>query len=182
MKVYTRTGDKGKTSLFSGERVYKDDLRVDAYGTLDELNSALGVALNTCSTPRVKEILAVLQRQLFTAGADLATHRGGHRQPPRISEDDWRQQEALIDELSSQLPELKRFVLPGGSPGSAQLQVARSVCRRAERLIVRLGKEDGDVNPALLIYVNRLSDLLFVMARHENVSLGLDEILWEGRR
>ncbi len=182
MKIYTRTGDKGKTSLFSGERVQKDDLRVEAYGTLDELNSVLGLALTSCTAPRLKEIVGWLQNQLFAAGADLATRSGGRFQPQRISERDWREQESVIDELVAQLPELKNFVLPGGSAGSALLQMARSVCRRAERLMVRLAKEEGDVNPELVIYVNRLSDLLFVMARFENLSLGVPEIIWKGRK
>ncbi len=182
MKIYTRTGDKGETSLFSGERVEKDDLRVDAYGTLDELNSVLGLALTRCGSIRLREVLGLLQNQLFAAGADLATRSGGRFQPQRIAESDWRGQEKIIDELVAQLPPLKHFVLPGGSEGAALLQVARSVCRRAERLMVRLTRQEGDVNPDLVIYVNRLSDLLFVMARYENLSQGTAEIIWKGRK
>ncbi len=182
MRIYTRTGDQGKTSLFSGERVEKDHLRVEAYGTLDELNSILGVAAATCRQPRIRELLEVLQNELFAAGADLATRSTGAHQPDRVGPEDWKRQEGFIDELVGQLPALRHFILPGGSVGSSFLQMARSVCRRAERLMVRLRREEGDVNPELLIYVNRLSDLLFVMARHENVSQGLAEVIWKGRK
>lgn len=182
MKIYTRTGDKGQTSLFSGERVGKDALRVEAYGTLDELNSVLGVAAQSCRNERVRELIRQLQNQLFVAGADLATRPHGRFEPERISEADWRGQEASIDELTEALPKLKHFVLPGGSSGSAFLQLGRAVCRRAERLMVRLDRQEGEVNPQLLVFVNRLSDLLFVMARYENVVEGGREVIWKGRR
>ncbi len=180
MSIYTRTGDRGQTSLFSGERVDKDTLRVEAYGTLDELNSALGLARSHCLDSRTLEILDRIQHQLFVAGADLATRSGGRHEPRRIREDDWREQEKLIDQLQEGLPKLKHFILPGGTAGAAFLQLARSVCRRAERLMVRLEREEGDLNRHLLIYVNRLSDLLFVLARHENVAMGSPEIIWKG--
>ena len=181
MKIYTRGGDQGETSLFSGERVGKDDLRVEAYGTLDELNSMLGVASATCRDPQILELLHTLQDQLFVAGADLATLSTGRHQPKRIDENHWRGQERYIDDVEGRLPTLKHFVLPGGSAGSSFLQLARSICRRAERLMVKLDREEGEVNPDLLIYVNRLSDLLFVMARLENFSQGVPEVIWRGR-
>ncbi len=182
MSIYTRTGDTGKTSLFSGERVDKDALRVEAYGTLDELNSVLGLARRQCRDPKVIEILERTQHDLFTAGADLATRPGGRFEPERVAEEDWRRQESWIDELTAPLPRLKQFILPGGTAGAATIHLARSVCRRAERLIVRLGREEGDLNRHLLIYVNRLSDLLFTMARAENAAAGQPDVVWEGGR
>lgn len=180
MPIYTRTGDRGQTSLFSGERVEKDALRVEAYGTLDELNSVLGTARSHCVNPKVTEVLERLQNELFTAGADLATRSGGRSQPRRLTEAEWRAQETLIDQLQADLPRLKNFILPGGAVGASLLHMARSVCRRAERLIVRLKREEGDVNRDLVIYVNRLSDLLFVMARFENVRANQTEVVWKG--
>ena len=178
MSIYTRTGDKGQTSLHSGERVDKDVLRVEAYGTLDELNSVLGVAQSFSQNRKVKEILDSLQSELFSAGADLATRTGHAARIRRIEEQHWRKQETIIDQLQEELPRLKNFVLPGGSSGAALIHLARSVCRRAERLMVQLMKEEGELNSELLIYVNRLSDLLFVLARYENLIQGGEEVIW----
>ncbi len=177
MSIYTRTGDQGQTSLYSGERVDKDLLRVETYGALDELNSILGVARDSCRSHKVKEVLASLQSELFRAGSDLAT-TGKVRKVERIVEEDWRRQEKQIDLLQEELPPLKNFILPGGSSGGAFLHLARSVCRRVERLLVRLMKEEDEVNSELLIYCNRLSDLLFVLARYENVTQGSQEVIW----
>lgn len=181
MSIYTRTGDKGQTSLFSGERVDKDLLRVEAYGTVDELNSILGVALTLCRNSRVKEILSSLQHELFDAGADLASRLAAGSKVKRMQENEWRSQEKIIDTLQSQLPPLKNFILPGGSSGAAFIHLARAVCRRAERLVVKLMKEERDVNPELLTYLNRLSDLLFVVARYENWADGGQEVIWRGQ-
>ena len=179
MRIYTRSGDRGQTSLHSGERVDKDRVRVEAYGTLDELNSILGVALSFCQNRKVKEVLTSLQNELFHAGSDLATS-GDVRKVERIGEQHWRQQEKIIDQLQEELPPLKNFILPGGSSGAASLHLARSVSRRAERLLVRLMKEGEAVNSELLAYLNRLSDLLFVLARYENVTQGNQEVIWKG--
>ncbi|MFQ5740590.1 MAG: cob(I)yrinic acid a,c-diamide adenosyltransferase [Acidobacteriota bacterium] len=182
MNIYTRTGDQGETSLFSGERVGKDDLRVEVYGTLDELNSVLGLARSLCENDRVQAVLAEIQGELFTAGADLATRSNPRSRQRPLSEENWRRQEKIIDQLSRDLPKLKNFLLPGGSPASSALHLGRSVCRRAERLLVRLMGKEKEVNRELLIYLNRLSDLLFVLARYENVLVGSDEIIWKGQR
>jgi len=178
MTIYTRKGDSGQTSLFSGERVEKDDLRVEAYGTVDELNSILGMAASLCRTDRTLEILNELQEQLFVGGGELAS---GGETPSigAISEEDWRVLEQWIDELTAQIPKLKNFILPGGTQGSATLHLARAVCRRAERLIVRLSREAG-INPELITYINRLSDLLFTLARYENILDGGSEVTWKG--
>ncbi len=179
MKIYTGRGDHGQTSLFSGERVDKDLPRVAAYGSLDELNSVLGMALSFSRNPKVREVLLSLQHQLFRAGADLATTSAQKRPVDRIQESDWRSLETLIDELQEEIPSLKDFILPGGSSGAACVHLARVVCRRAERQLVAVMKVDQDVNPELLIYLNRLSDLLFVVARYENILEGGKEELWQ---
>ena len=178
MKIYTRRGDQGQTSLFSGERVDKDSPRVTTYGALDELNSVLGIALSFCRNQNVTDILRSLQHKLFEAGADLAT-TGNKRQVDRIKKADWQHLETLIDELQTQIPPLKKFILPGGSPGAALIHLARAVCRRAEQLLVGLTKNEHDVNPEILIYLNRLSDLLFVLARFENILEGGKEEIWQ---
>ncbi len=179
MKIYTGRGDQGKTSLFSGERVDKDSPRVAAYGTLDELNSVLGIALSFSRNQKVREVLLSLQHKLFQVGADLATTSAQKRPIDRIKESDWRFLETLIDELQEDIPSLKNFILPGGSSGAAFAHLARVVCRRAERQWVALMKVDQDVNLELLIYLNRLSDLLFVVARYENVMEGGKEEIWQ---
>lgn len=179
MKIYTRSGDRGRTALFSGERVEKDQLRVEAYGTLDELNSVLGLAASFCRSPRVLEHLRQLQNKLFNAGADMATSAGSKRTIERIVPDDWQRLEQAIDELEEGLPRLKNFILPAGSQGASCLHLARSVCRRAERLLVQLMKQE-EMNPELLIFLNRLSDFLFVLARSENIQEGHEEVIWTG--
>ena len=179
MKIYTRSGDGGRTALFSGERVEKDHLRVEAYGTLDELNSVLGLAASCCRSPRVQRYLQQLQNTLFNAGADMATSLQSRRSIQRIGQQDWERLERAIDELEDDLPRLKNFILPGGSQAASCLHLARSVCRRCERLLVQLMKKE-EMNPELLIFLNRLSDFLFVLARYENVEGGGKEVLWRG--
>ncbi|HCV42573.1 MAG TPA: cob(I)yrinic acid a,c-diamide adenosyltransferase [Bacteroidetes bacterium] len=179
MKIYTKTGDKGDTSLFGGQRVPKDALRIEAYGTVDELNSVLGIVLADNANARIAEILTHIQNQLFYLGADLATPRSATAKTiKRIETKDAHSLEKIIDSLQGHLKPLKRFVLPGGSPVAARIHFARTVCRRAERIAVRLSRNE-DIGGAILIYLNRLSDLLFVLARYANHAAGVQEIKWK---
>lgn len=179
-KIYTRTGDDGTTALGTTRRVPKDDLRVETYGTIDELNSFLGLAIAYGLDQRLVGPLKTIQNELFHLGADLSFPKDDKRQVevPRIEQRHIDALEHLIDELNEEVGPLKNFILPGGSPGAAALQVARAICRRAERIAVSLGREQ-DINPANLTYLNRLSDALFVMGRFENRSKGVDEPLWD---
>jgi cob(I)alamin adenosyltransferase len=178
-RIYTRTGDQGMTGLGGGQRVPKDSRRVEAYGTVDELNSQLGLALSTGLCERLTAELALIQNDLFDLGADLATPAVSQaRHPvPTVEARHVERLEALIDELNAVVGPLANFVLPGGSPGAAQLHVARTVCRRAERKATGLAR-DEQIGPAVLPYLNRLSDLLFVMARFENHEREVVEPLW----
>ena len=178
MKIYTRTGDTGETSLFSGDRARKDDPRVDAYGEIDELNAWLGLARASHPDPALEPELIALQRDLFALGAQLADP--ADTLAPRvtkavINDDHTRRLEQLIDRLEAELPPLRRFILAGGTAAGAALHVARTVCRRAERRMVAL---DPPIDPVLLRYVNRLSDLLFVLARTANHRGGVPETEW----
>ena len=180
MRIYTRTGDSGDTALFDGTRVLKSDHRVAAYGELDELNAWLGlVNAHVQDDDKTRTQLQQIQRDLFAIGSRLAdpSHRiAGRVTKAVISADDIRRLEDWIDEMDEELAPLRRFILAGGSPAGAALHVARTVCRRAERAIVGLGH--GQVEPELLTYVNRLSDLLFTMARAVNQRAGIPEIEW----
>lgn len=185
-KVYTKTGDQGTTGLGGGQRVVKDSARIAAYGTVDELNSVLGVALCGLSGSLVDPLPAMLgqiQNDLFHLGSDLCILEEDKARfaVPRIEERHVAALEGWIDQLNDPLPALQNFILPGGSLGAAQLHVARTVCRRAERLAVTLGREEP-IGSLVVIYLNRLSDLLFVMARHENAVRGVAEPLWDSRR
>ncbi|MHC4860698.1 MAG: cob(I)yrinic acid a,c-diamide adenosyltransferase [Planctomycetota bacterium] len=179
MKIYTRTGDDGETGLFGGGRVGKDDPRVEAYGDVDELNSQLGLAAALGAGP--EDTLAEIQRDLFALGADLATPSGAPAadQVARVEPDRVTWLEARIDEHDAENAPLANFVLPGGAPGAAALHVCRAVWRRAERAVVGLGAAE-DVNPQAIVYLNRLSDLLFVLARRVNREEGVDEPTWGG--
>jgi cob(I)alamin adenosyltransferase len=177
MKIYTKTGDSGETGLFSGRRVSKTHGLVEAYGTLDELNSCLGVVLACGPGPQVCEEVTRLQVLLFQAGADLATEANS-RPVDRIDEGDVRDLETRIDRISSTLPASKAFVMPGGAPAAAHLHVARTVCRRAERDAIAAAA-DSPVNPHLLVWLNRLSDFLFLLARLANQEAGIPEPLWK---
>lgn len=179
MKIYTRTGDEGQTGLFGGERVSKDSLRIESYGTVDELNSILGVARSALPQAEIEIAIVAVQNQLFRAGADLASPQGSGMPGIGAKEVAWL--EAGIDRMDRELPPLKNFILPGGSPAASQLHVARTVCRRAERLVVRLAREET-VDPAMLRYLNRLSDFLFVLARWENFLAGVPEQPWTMER
>ncbi|HVY56188.1 MAG TPA: cob(I)yrinic acid a,c-diamide adenosyltransferase [Thermodesulfobacteriota bacterium] len=166
-KVYTKTGDEGLTSLIGGMRVSKASLRVDAYGDVDELNAVLGLARSVIRNKAVDELLETIQKDLFIVGADLASPPG--LDVPRIKDDRIEALEHSIDTLLSSLEPLKEFILPGGKPGGAYLHLARTVARRAERKVARLIEEEGpESGRNVLVYLNRLSDLLFVMARIEN--------------
>ncbi|MGR9248079.1 cob(I)yrinic acid a,c-diamide adenosyltransferase [Rhizobium leguminosarum] len=181
-KIYTKTGDDGTTGLVSGPRRLKDDLRIEAYGTIDEANSAIGLArLHTAGLPELDAMLMSIQNDLFDLGADLATPDTGEPpayEPLRIAETQVDRVEHDIDRLNAGLEPLKSFILPGGSPAAAHLHLARTVARRAERLMVALARTDGEIvgGPAMK-YVNRLSDFLFVAARHAN-DQGHADVLW----
>jgi len=185
VKIYTKRGDSGETDLFGGERVAKASLRVAAYGDVDELNAVVGVAAAAGCDPALETSLQTIQSALFDLGASLATPDPAHRAKAGVAgvgERDIEALEALIDRLEAGLTPLKTFILPGGSPSAATLHVARTVCRRAERAAVRLAGSEGEsVEPASIRYLNRLSDLLFVMARHENARLGVEDVAWVGR-
>ena len=181
MKIYTKTGDTGETGLYGGIRVPKDAMRVEACGTVDELNACIGFVRSQIQDTGIDAILHRIQNELFDIGADLATletHPKAEslRIPPTLTP----KLEREIDWLEDQLPPLKNFILPGGSAGGAAIHFARTVCRRAERCVVALAKEEA-VNPEVLIYLNRLSDLLFVLARVVNHRLGESEPLWESQ-
>ncbi|MBI3791835.1 MAG: cob(I)yrinic acid a,c-diamide adenosyltransferase [Gemmatimonadetes bacterium] len=181
MKIYTRTGDEGDTGLFGGGRVLKDDPRVEAYGAVDELNAALGMARSVEMMPRVDEVLAPVQRDLFAIGALLATpdHEKMREQLAKARIDDARiaELERAIDGGEAELEPLKAFILPGGTPKAAALHVARTVCRRAERRVITL-QRTVPLPQLAIIYLNRLSDLLFVLARVANKRAGAGEVTW----
>ena len=177
MKIYTKTGDGGETSLFGGTRVPKDSLRIDAYGTVDELNSVVGVCRSMNTVREIDRILGQIQNDLFTLGADLATPRTNRRKIRRIAPSDARRLERHIDLLQPRLAPLRHFILPGGSRSAAMLQFARTVCRRAERLVVHLGRSEA-LGAQPVIYLNRLSDLLFVLARRVNALSSTPETIW----
>ena len=180
MKIYTKTGDKGETSLFGGQRVSKNTIRVEAYGEVDELNAFVGLAKCYCKEEKISAILGAIQEDLFTVGADLATPLASKTRVERVSSEAASRLEAIIDELDSALPPLKRFILPGGGKVAAHVHAARGVCRRAERRIVALSKAE-EINPDVLVYMNRLSDLLFVIARYINKTESIPEQEWKSR-
>ena len=181
-RIYTRTGDAGETALGSGERVSKASLRIAAYGTVDETNAAVGVArLHTADT-KLDAMLARIQNELFDLGADLCVPDRGQKldyEPLRILPKQYERLEREIDELNAELAPLRSFVLPAGHPAAAQLHVCRTVCRRAERLIVELaGLDNEPVSEGAIAYVNRLSDFFFVASRWVNAKHGSGDVLW----
>ena len=183
-RIYTRTGDAGDTALFGGKRVSKDDLRVRAYGTVDELNAVVGVARAAGPTQEIDAVLERVQHHLFDLGAELATPGGtspAAARVPRATAERVAGLEQDIDRFDARLPPLREFVLPGGVPAAAALHHARTVARRAERQIVRLAAREP-VNPEVLKYVNRLSDLLFVLARAANQGAGRPDVAWKPDR
>jgi cob(I)alamin adenosyltransferase len=178
MKIYTKTGDDGTTSLFSGGRVVKTHLRVEAYGTVDELSAVIGVARTHQPSPETETWLTEIQNQLFYLGADLATPADSANQKVvRMDAKAIEWLEVKIDHMSEGLPELKAFILPGGSPVSAQLHVARTVCRRAERNAIKLGQAES-IGDFVVQYLNRLSDFFFMLARWENHQAGISDEEW----
>ncbi len=184
-RIYTRTGDEGETGLFGGQRVPKDDPRVSAYGAIDELNAMLGVARAARPDPGIDAVLERLQHHLFDIGAELATpptaSPGAAAHVPRVLPSWVESLERDIDRFENGLPPLREFILPGGTPAAAHLHLARTVARRAEREIVSLGARER-LNPELLKYVNRLSDLLFVLARAANHAAGHPDTIWRPAR
>jgi cob(I)alamin adenosyltransferase len=179
VKIYTRTGDRGETGLFDGTRVLKSDPRVAAYGDVDELNAWVGLARASMTDAQLSSMVERIQRDLFALGARLAdpSHKiAGRVTKASVSAEDVTRLEHWIDELEAELPPLRRFILAGGCPAGAAFHVARTVCRRAERAIVGLGEDS--VDHEVLTYVNRLSDLLFVLARAANARAGSPEHEW----
>jgi len=180
MKIYTKRGDKGKTYILSGEKVDKDITRLEAYGSVDELNSFIGFALCETKNEKIKNILKKIQNDLFVLGSDLAApleYKNDKINIPRVTNHHIEYIEKKIDDISDELKELKNFILPGGSKSAALLHICRTVCRRAERLCVKLQKEVA-LNSQIIIYLNRLSDFLFVAARLENKTNNIDDVLW----
>ena len=175
-RIYTRAGDEGETSLGDGSRVSKLDCRIGAFGTVDELNSALGLVLAGDVPEAMREPLERIQNELFDVGADLSVP-WGVTDRLRVEQPLIDRLEQLCDEFNADLPELRSFVLPGGTETSARLHVARTICRRAERDVL-LGAQEVELNPLVLVYLNRLSDLLFILARAANAAAGRDEPLW----
>ena len=182
-KIYTRTGDKGSTSLIGGTKVAKSHLRIEAYGTVDELNSHIGLCRDLITPEDVRAILKTTQDRLFTIGSSLACDP---IKEPKIRIPDLKKEDVVLleqemDRMNEQLAPMRNFVLPGGHPTVSQLHIARCVCRRAERCCVRLEMESLEVEPLILQYLNRLSDYLFVLSRFMAHSLGAEEIAWKGR-
>ena len=176
MKIYTKTGDTGDTGLWGGQRVPKDHLRVHAYGTVDECNAVIGLTRSTSLETNLDGLLKKIQNQLFILGADLA-NPSNQTSIERIGEREIHFLEEAIDEIETHLPTLKQFILPGGTPSSAYLHLARAVCRRAEREVVTLACQET-LNPQTLIYLNRLSDFLFVATRWANHLAQVEDIPW----
>ena len=177
--IYTKTGDEGKTGLFGGGRVSKANRRVAAYGEVDELNAVFGWVITQTDDVQLIERLTTMQSDLFSIGAHLATPEGArtHIHLPALPEERVREMERWIDDAEANLPELKSFILPGGSPGAAALHMARTVARRAERAVVDLAAHES-VEPIILVYLNRLSDLVFMLARVENARANVSEPKW----
>lgn len=181
MKIYTKTGDSGTTALFTGGRVDKDHARVQAYGTLDEANSALGLAishLQGSTDQRFKEALTNIQNQIFVVGSELATPDVEKLKMPLIDESAVEQLERQIDQWNEQLPALKNFILPGGHLSASAIHMARTIIRRGERQVVQLSKSEN-IRPIVVKYLNRLSDTLFVAARFSNLIFKNEEVTWK---
>jgi len=180
MKIYTKTGDKGETGLFGGERVSKDTLRISAYGTIDELNSFIGYTITEIKDISVKENLLKIQNHLFTVGSDLATpetEKNAKLKIQRTPESYYKEIEKMIDHYEAHLEELRNFILPGGSKSAALLQICRTICRRAEREVVAL-KKTVTIGDNIIIFLNRLSDLFFVLSRFENKVSNHPDTIW----
>lgn len=180
-KIYTKTGDRGMTSLVGGTRISKDHLKIETYGTVDELNSWIGVLRDAPENASRRDIFKEIQDRLFTLGADLAAEpEQTKRKIPDLFESDIELLECEMDKMNEEIPPLKAFVLPGGHQSVSFAHVARTVCRRAERHAIRLGREE-EVNPLIIKYLNRLSDYLFVVSRKITQELGAEEVAWKPR-
>lgn len=182
-KIYTKTGDKGTTSLIGGTKVPKSHLRIEAYGTVDELNSYLGLCRDQLQDENARSILSEIQDRLFTIGSSLAcdAEKAPGMALPDLKEEDVVLLEKEIDTMTAVLPEMKNFILPGGHPAISHIHVLRCICRRTERCCVRMEYEDMQVAPLVIKYLNRLSDYLFVLARYVGMQLNVAEIPWKPR-
>jgi cob(I)alamin adenosyltransferase len=180
-KIYTKTGDKGETGLFGGARVPKNHIRVEAYGSVDELNAQIGLLRDVIETPHDKTILKSIQDRLFTIGANLASDPAKNMITPDLKKSDIELLENEIDTMEADLPALKNFILPGGHLTVSYCNIARTVCRRAERMVVALDFEQT-VLPIIIEYLNRLSDYLFVLGRKVGQDLGVAEVIWNARK
>jgi len=183
MKIYTKTGDKGTTSLIGGTKVFKSHLRIEAYGTVDELNSYIGLCKDLLSDESSKSVLQEIQDRLFTIGSALACdpEKETKMKIPDLKESDITLLEKEIDKMDSELPSMKSFILPGGHPTISHIHIARCICRRAERYCVRLETEKNEVESIIIKYLNRLSDYLFILARYASLLLNVQEIPWKPR-
>ena len=180
MKIYTKGGDKGETGLFGGERVPKDLERIEAYGTIDELNSFIALAVLEIKDIELRTLLERIQNYLFVLGSDLSTpdtEKNSKYNIPRISQEYFESLEKEIDYFDARNSELKNFIIPGGDKGAVKLHVCRTICRRAERRVVALSKKEN-IGENILIFLNRLSDLFFVIARYQNKISGIDDTIW----
>jgi len=182
-KIYTKTGDSGFTSLIGGTKVPKSDVRIDAYGTVDELNSWIGLINDQLNTPEFKNELKDIQDRLFTIGSSLAcdTDKEPKMKLPDLHTTDIQLLEVKIDEMTAQLPPMKSFILPGGHTTVSSIHICRTVCRRAERLLVVMQEHQLFVEPKVIQYLNRLSDYLFTLARYAAEKLGVEEVPWKAR-
>jgi cob(I)alamin adenosyltransferase len=181
LKIYTKTGDSGQTSLFGGRRVPKYDLRIEAYGTVDELNAAIGMCLVSLTGDRGLSMMRNVQDRLFTVGSNLASDPEKDLLTPDLLDADIEMLESEIDLMNEELPELRNFVLPGGIESNARLHLARCICRRAERRVLAL-QEESLVDMIIVKYLNRLSDYIFVLSRYESFLAGAGEIYWIPRK
>ena len=180
MKIYTKGGDKGETALHGGKRVSKDIIRIEAYGTIDELNSFIGLAYTEINDQNVKTVLNKIQNYLFVLGADLSSpeiEENKKKNIPRITEEHCTDLEKEIDHFDALNEELRNFILPGGDKGASLLHLCRTICRRGERKVVTLNKEEN-IGKNIIIFLNRLSDLFFVLARYQNKVSGVPDIKW----
>ena len=180
MKIYTKTGDSGTTALFGGKRLSKDDIRIEAYGTVDELNSFIGLLNASFSEASQNYFLTEVQKRLFTIGSNLASDPDKNMITPDINDGDIQMLENAMDTMNELLEPLKNFILPGGDPAIGHAHVCRTVCRRAERRVITLDHETA-VDPLIIIYLNRLSDYFFVLSRYIGHTKGIDDVLWTPR-
>jgi len=183
MKIYTKQGDKGETGLFGGDRVSKSSLRIEAYGTIDELNSFIGLTITELLNTEVKELLQGLQSQLFIVGSDLATPDNEKTRKyniPRVTNAFALEAEKAIDYFEGKLEELKNFILPGGTKSASLMHICRTICRRAERRVVQLSSAE-EINGNIIMFLNRLSDLLFVLSRVENAEANFPDVIWKNQ-